>query len=267
MGLDIVQNVLAGNLIEGIPEVQLEKSMVNLQLLPLDTWYAPLPLPTCYAASTHTCTCAGQKCAGQKCSRPISRTSAMRYLAVSRRKYRQLQWGVHRPLALAARGGWHQQRWQQKQGKPGLSKQPSHRGQVLEKGTNQLLQLQWPHTSAARATQKVQGQFQRGTTARPWPPHQAPFMFKRQILHRAGTRLRVGRVQAAKGLDCCWRVRAKARWQKGCTSLSVEPFFARLMAISCRWVTERSCRRGPKTLPRVSQSDWRSPACQRRSLS
>ena len=206
MGLDIVQNVLAGNLIEGIPEVQLEESMVNLLFLPLNPWYSQLPLPTCYAASTHTCTCAGQKC-----SRPISRTSAMRYLAVSRRKSRQLQWGVHRPLAFAARGGWHQQRWQQQQGKPGLSKQPNHRGQLLEKGINQLLQLQWPHTSAARATQKVQGQCQRGRTERPWPPHQAPFRCKRQILHRAGTRLRVGRVQAAKGLDCCWRVSAKAR--------------------------------------------------------
>jgi hypothetical protein len=36
MGLDIVQNVLAGNLIEGILEIQLEENMVNVLRVPLD---------------------------------------------------------------------------------------------------------------------------------------------------------------------------------------------------------------------------------------
>ncbi len=159
----------------------------------------------------------------QTCLRPIARTCAMRHLAVSRRKSHQLQWRVNRPLALAARGGWHQQRRQQQQGKPGPEQAAQPQRPGAGKG-HQLLQLQWPHASAARATQKVQGSFSGEGPQGLGHRIRHHFRCKRQIMHRAGTRLRVSRVQAAKGLGCCWRVRAKARWQKGCASLSVVPF-------------------------------------------
>ena len=96
------------------------------------------------------------------------------------------------------------------QGKPGPEQAAQPQRPGAGKG-HQLLQLQWPHASAARATQKVQGSVSgegpQGLGHR--TRHQ--FRSKRQIMHRAGTRLRVGRVQAAKSPGCCWRVRAKAR--------------------------------------------------------
>ena len=205
MGLDIVQNVLAGNLIEGIPEVQLEEDMVNLLRVPLDP----------RTGGMHSC------------------------LYPTRHGYANLCWpemlpghlpdmcheafGGESPQSLAncngaytALGLWQREEAGTSKGGSSsrvslaLSKQPNHRGQVLEKG------ISFSSCSGLTQVLHVQPRRSRGSVSGEGPQglgHRIRHHFrcKRQIRHRAGSRRWVGRVQAAKGLDCFWRVRAKAR--------------------------------------------------------